>query len=300
MQPGEQVEAVRLSAELQPDVFEGVPYLSYLPPTPKAVVFVFFPCDEPVGRVRDAEVAALLNPLLAAGWGLLVPECSAGSGARRWDVTEPLSYRNLDLSRALRLEETRLKEAAATTPLYAIGVGQDGAGFASLFLVAARGRQRPVGAGAMVLGGIAATVAPEQAAPSFFAVAENDPGVSGAKVREVFAAIAAAGTPAKMEIVREGLVEPLRFARVDGLDAPASRAVFGALVAQGVLSETGARRGELAESQARLAAVRWPEGLTPEQRRASAQQVRAAWGLGEVNGEIAPALVAFFEENGPR
>lgn len=253
--------------------FEGFPVISYVPPDPKGMIYVFHGTGGSADVAEKVETVDALNLFVAAGYGFVSTSSTERTGTKRWDVRDPSLVTNPDLARLVRLQDHLVATTSleATTPLVGIG-HSNGARFVTLWGQTWADAGYPVAALWASAGRIADPVVDGGGldVPTFFVVAENDTTVPPAGVVAGYQATVSAGVRAELRTSEERALDPLQYLRVPGVDSAEATAIVDALVATGVWDETGTRvvpDVDQAISQAQtvvLPASVTAEGLGPE------------------------------------
>ena len=192
-------------------------------------------------------------------------------------------------------------EIAATTPVFAMGMS-NGGGMANLFGLAAKQAGLPVKAVADYMGPFpapmrAATEEGARPAPSFVVAGERDGLVNASSVLAAAERLQDLGVTIETHLIKEAILTPRDFARLKGIDEQASAAIFGDLVARGIVDQTGKRlfRADqptiTREDQAALADMLSVQG----NRREIVRTLLTVWGGHMMRSDLAEAQFAFFE-----
>ena len=280
--------------------FEGFEVLSFVPAAPRGIVFVFHGAGGSARFVEKVETVAVLNELVARGYGFVATESPERDGERRWDVETSLPAVNSDLARLLRLHASLAqdRQIEASTPVFAMGMSNGGA-FASIFAAAARDAGLPVRAIALYSAPVAGPVRVDGPLeiPTFFVVAENDEAALVDRVRHQFDALARDGLPVELHEATMQPLDPRRFTRIPGVDEKRSRALFDELVAEGWADGLGLSRLSAEEATARLAAERFLPDEDEATRRQVRDQLAVVWALHAMRGDHGVGQGAFFDAN---
>lgn len=123
------------------ETLNGVQVLSYVPPNPVGLIFVFHGLTERAKEVVQDDIESLIFCLdaVAAGYGVVAPDSIGPSGVS-WDDTTPLAT-NPDVLNIKAIVQAFLARGAITsqTPLLAVG-NSKGAFFADRAMVAVGGK----------------------------------------------------------------------------------------------------------------------------------------------------------------
>jgi dienelactone hydrolase len=277
--------------------FEGFPVISYVPPQPAGIVFVFHGTGGGATFATKLETVDMLNHVTAAGYGFVSTE-STNRTTKQWDTSSLSLSANPDLARLARLYASLQASHAisATTPIYAIGMSR-GAGFASVFAQAFKNAGYPVAAIAPSHGQIPISVRASGGltVPAFFALGANDPMVDNAQVVAQVHDVAANGVPASVTIEPETALQSARFLRVPGIDGPTANAIFQVLVDAGLWDSGGHRRVDIPTIESRLPTLTYPANVTTDQKLDLRSEIDVVLAVHEYSATYASQTVAFFQ-----
>ncbi len=277
--------------------FEGFPVVSYVPPNPAGIVFVFHGTGGGASFATKLETVDMLNHLTKAGYGFVSTE-STDRTSKQWDTSSLSLTTNPDLARLARLYASLRSGGAitASTPIYAIGMSR-GAGFASVFAQAFEHAGYPVAAIAPSHGQIPFIVRASGGltVPAFFTLGANDPIVDNAQVIAQVQAVASQGVPASVTVEPETNLQAVRFLRVPGIDGATANAVFATLVDAGYWDQTGHRLAPIATIQAGMASLTYPSNVNAAQQQQLRDQVNVVLAVHEYTATYASQTVAFFD-----
>ena len=217
------------------ETINGVQVLSYVPPNPVGLIFVFHGLTYRAKSVVEGiEGQTLCRDAVAAGYGVIAPDSIGASGVS-WDLTTPLATNPDVLNIQAIVQAFRTRGAiTAQTPLLAFGNSR-GAFFADRAMVAIGGK-----AVAHMIGGGTYSYQVQVSAPAIWVIAanDNDPGVGqegNAIALDYFNYYANRSLPARFYTQAPSPVYPRRFWRIQGLTAQDSEAVQQALATAGLL-----------------------------------------------------------------
>lgn len=277
--------------------FEGFPVISYVPPDPTGIVFLFHGTNGSVNIATKLEMVDMLNHLVARGYGF-VSTSSTNRTAKQWDNVSLSLTNNPDLARLSHLHASLVATGKITdhTPIYAIGMSQ-GAGFASVFAQAFENAGYPVAAIAPSHGPIPAVVrlSGGLTVPALFALGKNDPIVDNAQVATQVAQVAQSGVPTELHIEPETLLRPARFLRVPGIDPDTANAIFSAAVNAGLFDSAGHRLVSIAAIEAAFPQLSLPASVTTDQKRMLLDETEVVLAVHVYSATYASQTVAFFD-----
>ena len=279
--------------------FEGFPVISYVPPNPTGIVFLFHGTNGSANIATKLEMVDMLNHLTAHGYGF-VSTSSTNRTAKQWDNASLSLSANPDLARLARLRASLVAVGRITnqTPIYAIGMSQ-GAGFASVFAQAFENAGYPVAAIAPSHGPIPFVVRASGglAVPGLFALGRNDPVVDNAQIVAQVAQVAQSGVPTELHIEPETLLRPARFLRVPGIDSATADAVFSAAVTAGLYDPSGHRLVSIGAVEAAFPDLPLPASLTVDQKRMLVDETEVVLAVHVYSATYANQTVAFFDSH---
>jgi dienelactone hydrolase len=280
--------------------FEGFPVRSYVPADPAGLVFLFHGSGGGTGFADKVETVAMLNVLTARGYGFVATE-STDRIQKRWNNTNLSMVTNPDLARLARLHAQLVDTTAvdSDTPLFAVGMSR-GAGFSSVFAKAFSDAGYPVAAIAPSHGQVPLVVraAGGLETPAFFALGANDTVVDNDEVAAQVADLDAAGVPVELRVEPEIALRPSRLQRVDGVDGAEARAVFDALVAEGLYTAAGIRLQPINTVLAAAPGIAMPASITTAQRRDLLDQLNVVLAVHEFSATYAAETADFFTAHG--
>jgi dienelactone hydrolase len=276
--------------------FEGFPVISYVPPRPVGIVFMFHGSGGSAEFATKLETVDMLNHLTAAGYGFVSTE-STDRTDKRWDTTSLSLSTNPDLARLAHLYASMTASGTITdtTPMYAVGMSR-GAGFASVFAQAFKNAGYPVAAIAPSHGQIPLSVRASGGltVPAFFTLGANDQLVDNDQVVAQVEGIIEHGVPASCTIEPETDLRASRFVRVPGIDATTANAIFSVLVNAGLWNTAGHRLVSISAVQAALPSLSYPASVTEAQKQMLRDQVNVVLAVHEYSATYAPQTVSFF------
>lgn len=277
--------------------FEGFPVISYVPPNPTGIVFLFHGTSGSVNIATKLEMVDMLNHLVARGYGF-VSTSSTNRTAKQWDNGSLSLTNNPDLARLADLHASLVASGSITdqTPIYAIGMSQ-GAGFASVFAQAFANAGYPVAAIAPNHGPIPAAVRLSGGlhVPALFVLGKNDPIVDNAQVARQIAQVAQSGVPTELHIEPETLLSPARYTRVPGIDSDTADAIFSAAVAAGLFDTAGHRLVSIPAVEAAFPQLHLPASVTADQKRMLLDETEVVLAVHVYSATYATQTVAFFD-----
>jgi dienelactone hydrolase len=277
--------------------FEGFPVISYVPPNPTGIVFLFHGTNGSFNFATKLETVDMLNHLTARGYGF-VSTNSTNRTTKQWDNGNLSLSSNPDLARLARLHASMVSAGRITdqTPIYAIGMSQ-GAGFASVFAQAFDNAGYPVAAIAPSHGPIpfAVRYSGGLKVPALFALGENDPVVNNVQIAAQVAQVAQSGVPTELHIEAETLLRPARFLRVPGIDSATADAIFAAAVNAGLYDSAGHRLVSISAVEAALPGLPLPASVTADQKRMLVDETEVVLAVHVYSATYATQTVAFFD-----
>ena len=271
--------------------------MSYVPPDPAGIVFLFHGSGGGAEFATKLETADMLDHLTAAGYGFVSTE-STDRTTKRWDTASLSLSANADLACLERLYASMRASGTITdrTPIYAVGVSR-GAGLASVFARAFETVGYPVAAIAPSHGQVPSSVRSGGGltVPGFFTLGANDPVVDNDRVVAQVEDVIAAGVPATYTIEPEtapaGVPVPARsrHRRHDGggdLLGPGDRRTLG---------RGGPPVGRHRDVQSTLLSLSYPPNVTDEQKRLLRDQINVVLAVHEYSATYASQTVTFFD-----
>jgi dienelactone hydrolase len=285
------------------EIIDGRNTIRYAPPAPRAIIYLFHGSGGSENFATNATTRDTIDGLVKAGYGYAASASLQRTDPVRWNLSSADPVGNPDLAYMLALHKrlVALGEITATTPVFAMGMS-NGGGFANLFSTVAKQQGLPVKAVANYMGPYPTPLAVlfEKGAlppPSFVVVAEHDGLVSAANVLANAEKIRKAGQTVETHQATETLVTPASFAAIEGIDAPASKAIFDDLVARKIIDGKGRRIvfvGQPTFSREDLENLlnMLPQGA---QQRAIHRVLVAAWAGHMMRSDYAKEQFAFFE-----
>jgi poly(3-hydroxybutyrate) depolymerase len=277
--------------------FEGFPVISYVPPNPVGIVFMFHGSGGSASFATKLETVDMLNHLTDAGYGFVSTE-STDRNDKQWNTSSLSLTANADLARLARLYSSmKVSETiTAGTPIYAVGMSR-GAGFSSVFAQAFKNAGYPVAAIAPSHGQIPPSVRANGGltVPAFFALGANDPIVDNDQVVGQVEDVIARGVPASYVIEPEHTLDASRFLRVSGIDLPTANAIFQVFVNAGLWNSTGHRLVSIPAVQAELPSLTYPANVNGVQKQLLRDEVNVVLAVHEYSATYALQTVAFFD-----
>lgn len=281
--------------------FEGFRVISYVPPNPTGIVFVFHGTNGSAEIATKLETVDMLNHLVARGYGFVSTD-STDRTAKQWDNVSLSLTANPDLARLSRLHASLVAAGRITdeTPIYAIGMSQ-GAGFTSVFAQAFKNAGYPVAAIAPSHGPIPAVVRLSGGlqVPGLFALGANDPIVDNGQVVRQVAEVDASGVPVELHIEPETLLRPTRYLRVPGIDTTTANAIFEAAVTAGLYDDAGHRLVSIPTVEAALPNLPLPASLTVDQKRMLVDETEVVLAVHVYSATYATQTANFFDAHRP-
>jgi len=225
-------------------VFQGFNVISYIPPNPVAIAFIFHGTGGSAAFARKINTVETLNELIERGYGFVSTESTDRSVLLRWDVSDLSITSNPDLARLAALQDDLISQGLiqASTPLVGIGMS-NGSRFVTLWATAFTANGRPVAAITASMGTIAQPVLDQGGLtiPTVFLTAENDTTTDNPTIIQQFNDTQAAGVPTTFYQSLETPLTANRFLRIAGVDSPLAQDLFDAGVVTGVWNSTGQR-----------------------------------------------------------
>lgn len=231
-------------AVVQHSTFEGFDVISYVPPNPTGLIYLFHGTGGSADIAEKVESVDVLNQFVDHGYGFVATSSTERTGDKRWNVSDPSLTTNSDLARLTRLQAHLVATTGvdASTPLFGIGMS-NGSRFVTLWGQTWADAGYPVRAIWAASGRIAAPVtnAGGLTVPTFFTASANDFTVPADWTVADHAATAAKGTPAELHVSQERTLTALPYLRIPGVDATEANQIVAALQATGVWDGSGAR-----------------------------------------------------------
>jgi predicted alpha/beta-hydrolase family hydrolase len=279
------------------NTFEGFQVISYVPPHPVGIVFMFHGSGGSANFATKLESVDMLNHLTSVGYGFVATD-STDRTDKQWDTSSLSLSANRDLARLGRLYASMKATGTISdhTPIYAIGMSR-GAGFASVFGQAFKNAGYPVAAIAPSHGQIPPSVRANGGltVPAFFALGANDEVVDNDQVVAQVDDVMARGVPASYVIEAEHDLNASRFLRVPGIDSPTANAIFAALVQAGLFNSAGHRLVGIAAVLAALPSLTYPANVNADQKQTLRDQINVVLAVHEYSATFASQTVAFFD-----
>ncbi|ODT86124.1 hypothetical protein [Phenylobacterium sp. SCN 70-31] len=222
----------------------GRPTLLRLPPSPRAVVYLFHGTGGSEAFARRPETRCALGPLLERGYAVVATRSESRDPAR-WNLEAVGAGTNADVDHMLALHKALVDRGAlgATTPVYAMGMS-NGGGFATVFATSARRVGLPVAGVANYMGPVPALAVAYAGAdfPPIFAVtAEADGLVDATRVGAAIRRVDEVGTRTEAHLARPRALTVDDLTGLDGRDAEAAGRTLDALRAAGLIDAAGRR-----------------------------------------------------------
>jgi hypothetical protein len=204
----------------------------FFPEKHKGVVLIVHTFEsQPLNLLRSVELQTFARDLVAAGYGIVVLQ--GNDRARKtWDLHPNAKNADVQHGRSVVESLTRRGRIAAAEPLYAVGIGGGGNFVTRLaFFLGCRAEAVFLAAGSPPA---------RSQVPTIWLMAQNDEKTKVAKSGDPLALdhygrLRERGVPARYNINDPSPVYPLRFARIPGIDAAASLAIYRALKENGLL-----------------------------------------------------------------
>jgi hypothetical protein len=283
--------------EFTRSTFEGFDVVSYVPPDPVGLVYLFHGSNGSADFATRIETVDTLNDLIDRGYGFVATESTQRTGNRRWNVFDPSLDTNPDLSRLVRLQQHLIDTTPVsdTTPLVGLGMS-NGARFVSLWGQTWADAAYPVQAIAMYMGTIAPPVEASGGllVPTFFVTAENDFTSPPGPIISDHDATAALGTPTGLIVAEEATLDSARFLRIPDIDGDEADAIFDALVAAGTWDANGVRQVPIGEAVEQIGQVSLPPSVAP-QRNEILDQCAIVLAVHRMRGDVKVPVADFFD-----
>jgi len=281
--------------------FQGFNVVSYIPPNPVAVAFIFHGTGGGAAFARKINTVETLNELIERGYGFVSTESTDRTNLLRWDASDPSMVTNPDLARLAALHDDAIAQGLiqATTPLVGIGMS-NGSRFVTLWATSFSNNGRPVAAITAAMGTIAQPVVDQGGLtiPTVFIMAENDTTISNDSFLQDFNDTQAAGVPA---VLYQSLETPLtanRFLRVPGVDSPLAQQLFDAGVATGIWDSSGQRIVTMAEVPALFDTLVVPPAAIPMSTDLESE-AKVVLGRHHYTGRFSREIADFFDAHLP-
>ncbi len=233
--------------DLAEENHDGRRYLIAMPESPSGLVFLFHGSRGSADFALRDTVQDILDPLFAAGFGIVASESADRTNVRRWLNQPADTDGNVDLAFMLGLHTHLIGSTPITeeTPVFTMGMS-NGGGFATLFGIVAKAEGRPVAAIANYMGplpasGRALVRQGVQVPPLFMVLAENDGLVNNDNILKGVAFLKAQG--ARVDVYTATPVPVTAEAIVPLTDFPLARAqAFVAFLTERGLIDAGGNR----------------------------------------------------------
>jgi hypothetical protein len=294
--------AVTPAVQWQRTTFEGFPVISYVPESPRGLVFFFHGTNGSAAFADRVESTDVLNRLVAQGYGFVSTSSTERTGNRRWLVTDPSLTTNPDLARLLRLRTHLISTTPveANTPLLGVGMS-NGARFVTLWGQAWRNAGYPVRA---IWASHGRTAPPfdgpgELTLPTFFSTSENDFTVPPGGIILDLAEALDSGSPAEFAISRERRLTAAPYERIPGVDAAEAQQIVQALIATGVWDSQGNRVEPNIETAATRSATATLPASVQGQASDIADQTALQMAVHQFTAEFAQQVIAYFGRYAP-
>lgn len=286
------------SVPFRHSTFEGFPVISYVPEHPRGMVYLFHGSLGSANFAEKVETVAVLNRLIADGYGFVSTSSTERTGDRRWEVANASTTTNPDLARLARLNANLVATTPLepTTPLVGIGMS-NGARFVTLWGQVWKNAGYPVKAIWASMGRIAPPVSAPGAltVPTVFSTAVNDYTSPPGPIIADFNATRSAGTPTSLYVSSERRLTTGPYLRIPGIDQGEAQGIVDALKATGVWDAQGQRivaDAEQAVAQAQTAKL--PASVAPVANEV-ANQTALQLAVHQFTSEFGGEVVAFFE-----
>lgn len=294
--------AVTPAVVFQRSTFEGFEVISYVPESPRGMVYLFHGSGGSADFAERVETTDVLNRLLAQGYGFVSTSSTERTGNQRWNVSNASTTTNPDLARLGRLQA----QLVATTPLEAstplVGIGMsNGARFVTLWGQAWKNSGYSVKA---IWASMGRTAAPfdgpgQLTVPTVFSTAENDFTSPPGPIIATYNTARNAGTPAELYVSRERKLNPGQFERIPGVDPAEARQVVAALIATGVWNAEGVRvEPDILRAVSRAQAASFPASVSA-QRGEIANETALQLAVHQFTAEYAGQVIDFFNARLP-
>ncbi len=294
--------AVTPSVPFDHTTFEGYEVISYVPENPRGVVYLFHGTNGSAAFAEKVETVAMLNQLIAEGYGFVSTSSTERTGNRRWNVFDPSLTTNPDLARLARLHAHIIATTAATTTTPLLGIGMsNGARFVTLWGQTWKNAGYPLKAIWASMGRIAPPVSAPGAltVPTVFSTAVNDFTSPPGPIIQDYAATRQAGTPAELHVSGERKLSPNPYLRIPGIDGGEARQIFDALVDTGVWNEEGARIvPDIEQAAAQAGTAQLPPSVAPQAAEIG-NETAVQLAVHQFTAEYAPQVRAFFDRFAP-
>jgi hypothetical protein len=288
---------VEPSVEFDHSTFEGFDVISYVPPDPVGLVYLFHGTLGSAQFAEKVETVDTLNELIDRGYGFVSTDSTQRTGNRRWNVFDPSLQSNPDLARLTRLQDHVVDTTAVDedTPLLGIGMS-NGARFVSLWGQTWSDASYPISAIAMYMGTIAPPVASGGglSVPTYFVTAENDFTSPPQPIIDDRDATAALGTPTALHVAQEQSLSWTRFVRIPGVDRDEADSIVEALVATGAWNSAGVRQVSIEHAVNLSSQAQLPASVGP-QRAEILNQCAVVLAVHQMRGDVKIPVADFFE-----
>ncbi len=289
------------SVNFTDSTFQGFDVVSYIPPNPVAIAFVFHGTGGNARFARKINTVETLNELIERGYGFVSTESTDRLVNLKWDASDPSLVSNPDLARLAALHDDMIAQGLvqASTPLVGIGMS-NGSRFVTLWGTAFANDGRPVAAITASMGRVAQPVLDQGglAIPTVFVIAENDQVIDNAQVIQQFNNMLAAGVPTVFHETFETALTANRFLRVAGVDSPLSREICDAGVATGIWNTSGQRIVTLEQAATLIDTVVLPPAAIPMHNAIQAE-AKVVLGLHQYTGSFSREIADFFDAHLP-
>lgn len=288
--------------EFKHSSFEGFDVISYVPEHPRGVVYLFHGSLGSAAFAEKVETVAVLNRLIADGYGFVSTSSTERTGDRRWDVSNPSTSTNPDLARLGRLHSLVVAATPvdSNTPIVGIGMS-NGSRFVTLWGQKWKEAGYPVKAIWASMGRIAGPVGgPGQlTVPTVFSTAVNDFTSPPGPIIVNYADTKQAGTPTELYVSAEQKLNWPRYLRIPGIDATEARQIFVSLVATGVWNGQGTRIvSDIQQAATQALSAQLPASVAP-QTTDIVNETALQLAVHQFTAEYAPQVEAFFNRYVP-
>lgn len=294
--------AVTPSVTFKHSTFEGFPVISYVPENPRGIVYVFHGTNGSADVAERTESVAVLNLLIARGYGFVSTSSTERTGNKRWNVFNTSLQSNPDLARLGRLQANLV----ATTPLEAntpiVGIGMsNGARFVTLWGQSWKTAGYPLKAIWASHGNVAPSVEGpgKLTVPTVFSTAIHDFTVPPLEVIADYNTAHDSGTPSELYVSQERRLNKEQYLRIPGIDSGEAQGIFNALVATGVWNAQGDRLvPNVQEAAFRAAAASLPASVAP-QKNEVVNETALLLAVHQFTAEFGSQAAAFFDRHLP-